>query len=98
MSSDYRRYRAAMSSEARPLVLALEQGGFRLRLQGGRLQVAPSARLTAEDRQALRKHAADVKVLIEHRGAWYDWSSRPAPAFDPSRAFLTPDEIRRRAS
>ena len=88
-------YRAALRTEARVLIVGLERRGFRFRLHVGRVQVTPGSRLTADDRTALRAHAADVRVLIRHRAEWFDWASRPMPTFDPRGAFVV---VRSKAS
>lgn len=91
----YRDYRAALRTPARFTILMLERRGVRLWLAGsGRLMVRPARLVTDDDRAILRTYADAAKLLIRHRADWYDWHSREAPPFDPSRAFLTADEIR----
>ena len=85
---DYREYRAALRTEARPLILRMERRGFRFRLLDGRVHITPASQLTPDDRAALREHALDVRVLVTHRADWYDWASRRMPRFDPTRAFF----------
>jgi hypothetical protein len=89
-------FRAALRSEARRLVVRLEARGVTFRVHDGAVQARPSHLVTADDRTALRQHATDVRVLVARRADWSDWWTRPTPAFDPKRAFLTADEIRGR--
>jgi hypothetical protein len=91
----YEQYRAAMQTPAWFLILSLERRGATLTVsEAGRLLVAPRRLLTDLDRAGLRAHADAAKLLVRHRHEWYDWATREAPPFDPSRAFLTDDEIR----
>jgi hypothetical protein len=79
---EYRAYRRALQSPARALVLALEARGATLRLTADRrVSVRPAGLLRAQDRFALRAQEPEVRVLVEHRTAWYDWRSAPVPSW-----------------
>lgn len=96
--ADYRKFRAALRTLARPFILALEDRGIQFRISAGRVQAGPTRLLTELDRWTLQRHRAAVRTLITHRADWCAWP-QPVPRFDPSTAFTsnTKDTERRTA-
>lgn len=55
-----------LASPALPVLLALEAAGVRFKLDDdGHLLVSPPGALTAEQRDLLRQHEQDVRVLVQ---------------------------------
>ncbi len=82
----YAQFRRALRSPARPLVLALEGRGLRFELVMGRVVIRPAARLTAEDRAALRALKPKIRLLVLHRRRWYDWATSRLPSWPEALA------------
>ena len=98
ITPDDRDLRLALRTMARPFLVDAERRGIRFRLHDGKVQARPRALLTDLDRFMLRAHAVPVRVLVARRPDWSDWATRPMPRFDPSRAFLADDELRKRGA
>ena len=54
-----------VSREAFDVLVDLETRGFRLRVDRGRLGVAPGRYLTPDDRRAIQRHLAALRLLIQ---------------------------------
>lgn len=53
-----------MDGDARGLLRDLTQRGFRLRVNGDRLLIAPASRLTDEDRRRIRQHRDALLAML----------------------------------
>jgi len=55
---------------ARDLLDDLTRRGFALRAVAGSLSIVPASKLTADDRQAVRQHRADLLALVPPVELW----------------------------
>jgi len=56
-----------MISKAQYLLAELRAKGIRVRMEGGKLLVAPTNLLTSEDREEVRRLSADIRGVLEGR-------------------------------